>query len=101
MTDDHVVDVGAVAHNFGAAGVAAFAYRCTCGAHGPKRVAANLTGKARNEALEQAREDGIQHRREANRRPTQSKRQVRAGVLNATKPPAGGNVVDLEAARRR
>lgn len=84
---DHVVDVGPVAR----AGISqpagsiapAFAYRCTCGAHGPQRVAMNLTPKARNEAREQAIADGLQHRREAEGRAR----------------PAG-NVVDLEARRR-
>lgn len=70
---DHVVSVGAVqrtgAERVGGLRVPpAFAYRCSCGAHGPERAAVNLGGKARNEALEEARVDGIAHQKESARR---------------------------------
>lgn len=70
MSGDHVIDVGPVARIGGAAGSPpAYAYRCSCGAHGVARVAVNLTGKARGEALEDARRDALTHQREAQGRP--------------------------------
>lgn len=68
---DHVISVGPVVREglATAAGTLApaYAYRCSCGAHGPEHVAIGTGGKARNEALELARVDGVQHHREANR----------------------------------
>lgn len=64
---DHVVSVGPVSTG---TATPAFAYSCSCGVHGQPRRAyttgnGRVTGKARNEALEQARTDGLTHQREA------------------------------------
>lgn len=74
MSDDHVVSVGPTARvelSQPAGGVPpAFRFTCSCGATGQPRTALNLGGKARNEALEEARQDAVTHLREARRRGT-------------------------------
>jgi hypothetical protein len=63
---DHRVEV--IPSNERGREVAAFRYRCSCGAQGTERVALNKTKAKRNAAFDDATRDAIAHQREAAKR---------------------------------